>query len=281
MIDMKNLIKLVLGSFLLTALLFSCSKDENKVYFEGGTSPVLSSSVTTPDLPLSYATKDKEALNLSWTNPEYKFNTGISSQDVSYQIEIDTTGANFTNPNKQTVSVNKDLSKSFLVADFNNILLNQLQLKPAHAHDIEIRVKSFLGTDAAVLYSNILKYSVVPYAIPPVVNPPTTGKLYLVGDATDGGWTNPVKVPDQEFTKIDDLHFELSSVHLIGGKQYLFIPLNGDWSHKFACKKTADQSKTGGDFGFDYSDNFPGPDATGNYKIAVDFQRGKYTVTKL
>src|SRR5205809_5080574 len=122
MIDMKNLIKTIAGAFLLTVFLFSCEKDENKVYFEGGTSPVLSSSVTTPELPLSFANKDKEALKLSWTNPAYKFNTGVSSQDVNYQIEVDTTGANFNNPNKLTVSANKDLSKSFIVSDFNNFL---------------------------------------------------------------------------------------------------------------------------------------------------------------
>jgi hypothetical protein len=277
---MKKILKLCFLFFTLGILFTACKKDENKVYFEGGTSPVLSSSITTDSLPLSYANRDKGALNISWTNPNYMFNTGVSSQDVSYQVEIDTTGANFTSATKQTVSVSKDLSKSFLVADFNGYLLNQLQLVPGVSHNIEIRVKSFLTNGSAQLVSNVIKYKVRPYAIPPVVNPPSTGKLYLVGDATDGGWNNPVPIPSQEFTKIDDLHFEITA-NIIGGKQYLFLPLNGDWGHKFACKKTADQSATGGDFGFDFSDNFPAPAAGGSYKITVDFQRGKYAVTRL
>jgi hypothetical protein len=158
--------------------------------------------------------------------------------------------------------------------------LNQLQLIPTVSHDIEIRVKAFLTNETVVQYSNVIKYKVVPYAIPPVVAAPALGQLFLVGDATDGAWNNPVPTPSQEFTKIDALHFKLT-VNLIGGKQYLFLPKNGDWGHKYACKKTADQSASGGDFGYDFSDNFPGPAASGSYKIEVDFQRGKYTVTKL
>ena len=277
---MKKIIKKLSFFSLLLVLFASCKKDENKAYFEGGTSPVLSTSITSDSLPLSYATKNNAGLNLSWTNPSYSFNTGVSSQDVSYQVEIDTTGANFTSAGKQTISVNKDLNRSFLVSEFNGYLLNQLQLAPSVSHNIEIRVKSFLINNSAVLYSNVVKYKAVPYSIPPVVAAPSTGKLFLVGDATGGGWNNPVPLPTQEFTKIDPLHFEIT-VPLTGGKQYLFLPLNGDWGHKFACKKTVDQAAGGGDFGFDFSDNFPAPPASGNYKISVDFQRGKYTVTKL
>ncbi len=277
---MKKILKQLFFLSLLVAVLASCKKDEHKVYFEGGTDPVLQSSITSTTLPLSFLNKDKEALKLNWTNPGYNFNTGTSSQDVSYQIEIDTAGANFSNPKRQTVAVSKELSKTFIVSEFNGYLLNQLQLDTSVPHNIEIRVKSFLTNQSAVLYSNVLKYSVVPYPIPPVVAPPTTGKLYIVGDATVGQWNNPVPAPAQEFTKKDALHFEIT-LALTGGKEYLFLPLNGDWGHKFACKKKADQSPSGGDFGFDYGDNFPGPAASGNYKIEVDFQRGKYTVTKM
>jgi hypothetical protein len=276
---MKKIVKQLFFLFLLAAVFASCKKDENKVYYEGGTAPVLSATVTSPDLPLSYVNRDKEALKLTWTNPNYKFNTGVSSQDVNYQLEIDTAGANFTNPKRQTIAISKQLSRTFTVSEFNGYLLNQLQLDTSVVHNIEIRVRSFLTNQSAPLNSNVLKYTVVPYPIPPVVNPPSTGKLFLVGDATNGGWNNPVPLPTQEFTKKDALHFEIT-VPLIGGKEYLFLPLNGDWGHKYACKKKTDQSPDGGDFGFDLGDNFPGPTASGTYKIVVDFQRGKYSVTK-
>ena len=112
---MKKILKQLFFLSLSVAVFASCKKDENKVYYEGGTNPVLTSSVTTPVLPLAFGNKNKEALALSWTNPDYKMNTGISSQDVSYQLEIDTTGSNFTSNKKQTVAISKELSKSFIV----------------------------------------------------------------------------------------------------------------------------------------------------------------------
>jgi len=278
---MKQIVKLIFLSTLLGTLTWSCKKDETKIFFEGGVPPVVSSSVTN-NIPLSFANKDKEALKLSWTNPDYQFTTGLSSQNVTYQIEIDTAGSNFTNPQKQTVTVSNDLSKSFTQGEFNDFLLNQLVLDTAHVHNLEIRVKSFLGTNAVPLYSNVLKFTINPYPIPPKVPPPSSGHLFLVGSATAGAWNNPVPLPNQEFTKISPTLYQIT-IPLMGGNEYLFLPVNGDWSHKYAVKNNpaVPGLSDGGDFGFDFSDNFPGPAATGSYKIEVDFQRGKFKVTKL
>jgi hypothetical protein len=280
---MKHLSKIFILSAIII-LVWSCKKDEKRVIFTGGTAPVLTASKS-DSIPLSFITKDNEALQLSWTNPNYQFNTGISSLNVNYAIEIDTAGANFTNPNKQVISLGTDLSRTFTQSTFNDYLLNQLQLVPAMSHDIEIRVTSTLVGGAEALSSSVLGFKVIPYAIPPKVMPPTTGHLYLVGSATPGGdatgWNNPVPVPSQEFTQITPLLYEIT-IPLIGGKEYLFIPLNGNWDHKYAVKdNTIAGLNGGGDFGFDFPKNFPGPAASGNYKIQVDFQRGKFTVTKL
>ena len=75
---------------------------KHKIYYEEGTAPVLTANRTST-IPLSFATQDNEAIKLNWTNPDYKFTTGVSSQNVTYLIEIDTTGANFTNPNRQSI----------------------------------------------------------------------------------------------------------------------------------------------------------------------------------
>jgi hypothetical protein len=278
---MKNIFKYLFLSSLLAAAVASCKKDEARNYFEGGTNPVLSSSVSNT-ISLAYTTKDQEAVKLSWTNPNYKFTTGIGSQDVSYLVEIDTAGANFTNPGKQTVAISKDLSISFTQGQFNDYLLNQLQLKSGMPHNLEIRVKSYMANNAAMLVSNVLKFSVTPYAIPPKVAPPASGTLFLVGDATPGGWNNPVPVPSQQFTQVSPTFYEIT-VTLTGGKHYLFLPVNGDWSHKYAVKDNtiAGLGDSGGDFGYDFSQDMPGPAVTGNYKIQADFQRGKFIVTKL
>lgn len=283
---MKNILKLLTVSTLLLTGLWACQKDENKDYYLGGKHPVLTSvtNASGDSVNLHYADSDKVAVNLSWTNPDYQFTTGISSQDVAYQVQIDTTGADFTNPLMKVISVSKDLNIAITEAQLDDYLLNQLGLKDSVVHHIEMRVISGIGVNAGVpLISNVIKFSATPYAIPPKVPPPATGHLYIVGNATSGGdatgWSNPVPVPEKEFTQVSPTLYQIT-IQLIGGKQYLFLPLNGSWSNKYACKKTADQDAAGGDFGYNLSDNFPGPATDGTYKIVVDFQKGKYTVTK-
>lgn len=266
----------ILSSVLFTAL-WSCKKDEYKNYLEGGVAPMLTASVN-GTIPLSFANQANEAITLSWTNPNYKFTTGISSQDVNYLIEIDTTGANFTNPNKQTFSINKEVSRSFTTAQFNDYLLNQLVLKPGMPHNIEIRVKSGLGTiNAASLTSNVLKFTVTPYAIPPKVAPPASGRLFIVGNATPGGWNNPVPVPSQEFTKVSETMYEIV-VPMNGGLSYLLLPVNGSWDAKFGGMNNNNGNNVNGDDFKAGGADLLAPAANGNYKIVVDFQRGKFTV---
>jgi hypothetical protein len=111
--------------------------------------------------------------------------------------------------------------------------------------------------------------------------PPTSKQLFLVGSATAGGWNNPVPVPSQQFTRIDSVTYE-GEFYMKGGQQFLCLPVNGDWSNKYSVKdNNATGLNKGGDFGFNLSDNFPGPDKTGIYKLRMDFQAGKFTVTLL
>lgn len=263
------------------SLLQACTKDQAQEFYEGGTAPALTANVSS-NIPLQFANADKEAIKLSWTNPNYQFASGISSQDVSYLMEIDTTGANFTNPGKQSISISKDLSISFTQGQFNDYLLNQLQLRAGSPHNLDIRITASLGTAASTkLASNVLKFTATPYAIPPKVPVPSSGNLYLVGSATAGGWNNPVPVPTQQFTRVSATLYEIT-IPLTGGQEYLMLPVNGDWSNKYAVPdKNAAGLADGGDFGYNRNDNFPGPGASGNYKITVDFQRGKFTVKKL
>jgi hypothetical protein len=280
---MRTLLTKLLLLSATISMLWSCQKDQAMEIYQGGTNPVLTASVSTA-IPLSYNNAANEAVKLSWTNPSYQFASGISSQDVFYAIEIDTSGANFTNPKKKTLSVSKDLSISISQSTFNSYLLNDLQLDTVNNHNMEIRaIATISGSTATKLISNVVKLVAKPYSIPPVVAPPVTGQLFLVGSATAGGWNNPVSVPTQQFTKLSNTSYTIT-VSLIGGQEYLLLPKNGDWASKYAVPdKTLSGLNAGGDFKFYTSggDNIPGPSASGNYKIDVDFQRGKFTVTKL
>jgi len=277
---MKKLISFF-AAVILAITFLSCEKDEHKIFFEGGTPPVLTASSST--IPLTFATRNDLAVTLSWTNPDYEFTTGVSSHDVNYLIEIDTTGANFTNPNKQSISISRDLSRSFTQSVFNGYLLNQLQLTPGAPHNIQIRVTSSLINGSVPLQSNVLSFTVTPFAIPPVVTPPASGNLYITGSATPGNWMGggDPELLSQKFTRISNTLFELPSIALNGGGSYLFVPVYGNWSAKYGYVGANNQNNVNGDdFKADGGDMLA-PAASGNYKIQVDFQRGKFTVTRL
>ena len=281
---MKNIFNKLTLIGALALFLTSCKKDENRIEYLGGTNPTISANKT-GSIPLSYLTKDDEAVTFSWTNPEYQFTTGISSQDVNYILEIDTAGTNFTSPNVKKVSISKDLSTAFTQSQFNDILLNQLVLVPGTTYNVEVRVTSSLVNNNAKLSSNALSFTATPYAIPPKVTPPGTapdyldGQLFMVGSATPGGWNNPVPVPSQQFTRVSATLYELT-LPLVGGGSYLFLPLNGNWGFKFGCLGANNTNNPDGDDFKASGGDFAAPAAPGTYKITVDFQRGKFTVVK-
>lgn len=275
---MKKIINKIflLGTLVLS--LVSCKKDENKITFEGGTNPVLTAD-RQGALPMAFLTQDQVAVKLSWTNPEYRFTTGVSSQDVTYILEVDTVGANFTNPNKKSIAISKDLSITLTQRQVNDIILNQLQLDLNSSHQLEMRVRASLFNNNGILYSNTLSFTAQPYSIPPKVTPPADGHLFMVGSATPGGWNNPVPVPSQEFTRVSNTLYELT-VNLNGGGSYLFLPINGFWGAKFGCLGSNNTNNPDGDDFKPEGGDMIAPASSGLYKIVVDFQRGKFSLTR-
>lgn len=261
-----------------TATMFvACKKDEARESFLGGKEPVLTSSATT-SIPLAFVDKDKNAVTFNWTNPNYQFASGVSSQDVTYTLEIDATGNNFAGAGKQTVSIAKDLSVTFTQSVFNDYLLNQLQLAPGVSKSIDVRVTASLSSVVSKLVSNTMKFNVTPYAIPPKVTPPASGELYITGSAVASSWTNSPPA-NQKFTKLSTTLYELT-IPLIGGQSYTFLPTFGSWNDKYSIAiKNNPDAVNGGDFQWQGEDILA-PAASGTYKISVDFQRGKFTVTK-
>lgn len=271
---MKTIYQFSIAVLLMFVCVTACKKDDRRVIYEGGTVPQLSVAA---GAQVKYADTGQIAVSLAWTNPNYMFNTGANSLNVTYNIQIDT-ASDFSSANKKVIAVSQDLRYDILVQDLNDIMLNQLTLDTNVTYTLYMRVVSNLTNNSAQLMSNTVQLVSTPYAIPPKVPPPASGQLYLVGDATAGGWNNPVPVPAQQFTEVNSTLYEITTP-LVGGKQYLFIPVNGDWTHKYAVSdNTVSGLSAGGDFGLDLSANFPGPSASGTYKITVNFQTGKFSV---
>lgn len=268
-----NVITIMAASSLLLA---SCAKDETNVIFNGGTAPVLSSSIA-DSIPLPVTDTTSNAVTFSWTNPNYQFSNGISSLNVNYYLEVDTAGANFTSPNMQTVAINSDLSTTFTVSSLNKLLANGLLFATGVKHSIEVRIESFLGTGAEPLFSNVLKFTVTPFAPPPKIVPPSNGQLYIVGDATPGGWPPLTNDPSvEQFTQVSPTLYRLT-INLNGGKEYKFVAIPGQWTEQWSVQN-ADTLPNGGDFVLNGA-NCIAPTASGKYDIVVNFQTGKFTVT--
>ncbi len=280
---MKTLIKNLFFIGMGVAFFASCKKDENIDYFNGGTTPVLTASVS-GTIPLSNATQNNVAVTFSWTNPNYAFTTGVSSQNVSYLLEIDTLGANFTSPLHLSTSISPDLGLAYVDAALNSALSNQMLLAVGVKHTIQVRVTATLNSVTNTkLVSNVLQFSVTPWNPPPVVTPPASGTLFIVGGDTKlGAWSNPVAVPAQQFTKVSSTLYTIT-IALNGDGNYDFIPVNGSWSEKYCVKDaTVPGLSAGGSFEDVTSggSDIPGPGVAGTYKIVVDFQHGTFTTTK-
>lgn len=266
---MKHISKLLF--FAAFAVCFTaCDKTKDLPLYQNGTAPVLTAS--SQAIAPAAADSDKVALTLSWSYPKH----ATDSNTIKYIIDIDSTGRNFSKSVSKAVS--GALSTSFTAKELNTILLGK-----GYAFNVpvsmDVRVTSSYANNNERLSSNVVKLMITPYKIPPKIPVPESGKLFLVGNASQGGWTNPVPVPSQEFARLDETTFG-GVFKLNGGLEYLMLPVNGDWGHKYAvADKSVSNLNQGGDFGLDLSDNFPAPATSGLYKIIVDFQTGKFTVT--
>ena len=150
---MKYVLNYFLSAIAITILLTACEKDENRITLESGTPPVLTATkLSGYTKTLLQADSNKPYMKLAWTNPNYRFTTGVNSHNVNYVLQIDTTGSGFTNPNKKEISFGSLLDSTFTVRAFNSLLANTLENIP---HNFEIRIKASIGAPgSAALYSN-------------------------------------------------------------------------------------------------------------------------------
>ncbi len=268
----------------------SCKKDLPVDTFMGGTAPVLSASVS-GTIPLSFANQNNVEVAFSWTNPNYLFTTGVSSQSVSYLLEIDTLGANFSNPNRYQTIISPDLGVVYIDAILNAALTNQMLLAPGIAHTIQVRVTASINSATETkVASNVLQFTVTPWNPPPAVAPPSTyadnpnGTLYIVGSAVGGGWNNPIdpgNVTAQQFTKVSSTLYQIT-IPIIGDGEYKMIGVNSSWNDQWSVKteqSSGDPTTLNASLYFN-GGNCRAPLASGNYLIVVDFQHGTIKLTK-
>lgn len=264
---MKHFIKSLAISTICALLMTSCDKKDTVTFATTGSAVVLKSSKS--KIAAVAADSLKPALVLSWTNPQY----ATDSSSVLYTIQFDSSGRNFSNA--VSFKVTAALNDTFTAQQLNSVLTG-FGFKFNVAYNVDVRVISSYANGNVALMSNTVTINMTPYVTPPVIAPPSSGTLFLVGDATQGGWANPVPVPSQQFAQLDSVTYG-GVFNLVGGNSYLILPVNGDWGHKYGGT-----SATGGTLLVDNAvpgANTPAPATSGTYIIIVDFQHGKYTVT--
>ena len=272
-----NKIFRLLAFLVIVLAIHSCKKEENKIFYEGGTAPALTASAT--NISLEPGQEGNTALILNWTNPDYSFTTGTSSHDVTYTLELDTLGAGFKSSKKVTTVIAKELSKSYTVGELNGILGNdmRLQLDPRRDYTLELRITASIGS-AAKVASNVVSITTRPFEPPPKVTPPASGELYITGDAVASGWTNAPPAT-QKFTRVSNTLYELT-VTLIAAKSYTFLPVHGSWDFKYSIAKKNDPDMVSGGVFQSGGEDILAPAADGTYKITLNFQLGEFTVVK-
>jgi uncharacterized lipoprotein YajG len=275
---MKKIYSILAGTLLLAGTLVSCKKEENRITFEGGTNPVLTANSLSPRV-LAIANRDVLSLKLNWTNPDYRFTTGVSSQDVNYLLQIDLEGANFGGAKKYEKAVAKDLSINMTTGELNTALLS-MDLPENVAHKLEVRVIASLINNSVPLPSNVLKMTVTPYLD---VVYPVPANLYITGAATPASWMGggDPELVSQKFTKISSSEFQINSLNVKASQAFLFVPVYGNWSNKYGFTGAGLGNNPDGDTFKPEGGDFVSPGVAGNYRINVSFKTGKYTFTKL
>jgi|GEM_PF-125751 len=224
--------------------------------------PITLTPSSTNPLVLKVTNATDTAISFKWNA------SGYGNNPINYALQIDTAGGNFTHP--QVIKYGTALNGAILQNDLNTLAINAGVIGGA-TKDVVFRIVSYMNDTYTnpLVYSNVSTIKITTYV-------PIPDNLYIVGDATPGGWTNPVPVPSQQFTKKDAFSFTIN-IGLTAGKSYLFLPLNGNWDHKYGGT-----SATGGTLLKDNDvpgSNTPAPATSGVYQIVVNFQTNTYTVT--
>ncbi len=192
------------------------------------------------------------------------------SGTVTYVIQYDSAGKNFAAPQQIAGYGGASVySASLNQGDMNTTALTS-GIAVSATGTVEYRVKATTAS-GSVAYSNVVNVGVTTFS-------PVPASLYIVGDATPGGWNNPVPTPSQRFTKVDDYKFSLR-LGLTGGKSYLFLPVNGDWGHKYGGVGANNTNNPDGDDFKPEGGDLKAPASSGVYDIVVDFQTNKFTLT--
>lgn len=172
---MKKYIETAIFSFLLILAGTSC--DENYMELNKGETP-LALSVDNKALTLDISNPANAAVTFTWTSGT---NKGTNCA-ISYVFQMDVAGDNFAK------CISKDMGKGiyslqYTNEELNNILRDTFNIKDGAVGNLETRIIA-IPADKSVSEQTSEAIPVTAKSYKPV-----SSKLYLIGDATPGGWS--------------------------------------------------------------------------------------------
>ncbi|WP_027386513.1 SusE domain-containing protein [Chryseobacterium gregarium] len=255
---MKNLLK-ILAITIIGFFIISCEKDEDQAIVTEITRSTTTLSKTT--LVLDKDNPDASALSVNWSKS--KFDVAVVS---TQQLQFGLKGKNFTGAsNIEAVSSPITLTNKQV-----NDIAFALGASPNVVAQIEVRLKTMIGS--AAFYSDITTLSVTPYLLGPVYN---FTDLYLIGDATAGGWTNEA-TNDKIYPLLKSASgniYTYTGYFAIGGFKIIKSP--GSWDTQYGTGSSTGSLSTGGGSG-----NITVA-ASGYYKLTINTSALTYTITAI
>ncbi|HBK82263.1 MAG TPA: hypothetical protein DDZ41_01475 [Flavobacterium sp.] len=167
-------------------------------------------------------------------------------------------------------------------ANLNAMCLNK-DLLVGVPNQVKVRVKTSLKYNALPTYSKEEILTITPFEDLVIPLPPSN-ELYLQGSAVPTNWGYPLPV-SQKLTKDPNKAVFTITTTLTGGKELVFLSVNGFYGNPAYKALTSSQPLVGGLFTENKAPNWLGsniiiPPATGVYKVTVNFVSGTFSIVK-
>lgn len=273
--NMKNTLIYLLVLHVITFIMIGCDDSDRSQILRLPSEDEFNLKSDSEIILLDKDNPNKDAFTLSWDNLIYG-----TSTPVTYTVQLDSINGDFSTAIENVVSAG--IQKYVYTDSTLNTKALKLNLKPNIASPLKIRLKSNLAFGKMVAYSKPITITVTPYSILSLLYP-MPEVLYLQGDALPSNWAYPI--PDeQKMIILDEKTFGIV-INMNGGKEFNLLTDNNAWTDPSYRAKTADEPLGNGDFApFGSATNWGGfgirtPNETAPYRLFVDFETGKYTLT--
>lgn len=173
---MKTVYNLML---VISSMLMFVSCDRNDMELDKGSTP-LELSISEENVVLSQFVEDKEAVKFSWGAGS---NQGTGAA-ISYVFEMDLKDNNFAGGIKKNIGKTDSHFISYTNKQLNDSMKTvwSIPTDDEQTYTFEARVTAVVADPSVeTQISNVVTFDVTPYKL-------RTLRLYLIGDATPGGW---------------------------------------------------------------------------------------------